>query len=113
MATALVSLITGKPVRPLTAMTGEITLSGNVLPIGGIKEKVLAAKRAGVRDILLPADNRANVTEDLTADQLDGLTMHYVSTIGEVLTLALPSTPSEVKQDAEQREKMLADTSWD
>ena len=61
MATALVSLLTDRPVRPLTAMTGEITLSGNVLPIGGIKEKTLAAKRAGVTDIILPAENRQNV----------------------------------------------------
>ena len=57
MATALVSLLTDTPIHPLTAMTGEITLSGNVLPVGGIKEKFLAAKRAGVRDVILPADN--------------------------------------------------------
>ena len=56
MATALVSLLTDKPVRPLTAMTGEITLSGNVLPVGGIKEKFLAAKRAGVKDVILPTE---------------------------------------------------------
>ena len=66
MATALVSLLTDTPVHPLTAMTGEITLSGNVLPVGGIKEKFLAAKRAGVRDVILPAENRQNVEEDLT-----------------------------------------------
>ena len=73
MATALVSLLTDKPVRPLTAMTGEITLSGNVLPIGGIKEKTLAAKRAGVTDIILPEENRQNVEEDLTPEQLQGI----------------------------------------
>src|SRR6185312_6053054 len=71
MATALVSLLTGKQVRPLLSMTGEITLSGNVLPVGGIKEKVLAAKRAGVHDVILPAENRQNVEEDLTSEQLD------------------------------------------
>ncbi len=83
MVTTLVSLLTDKPVRPLTAMTGEITLSGNVLPIGGIKEKALAAKRAGVTDIILPAENRQNVEEDLTPEQLQGLNMHYVKTIDE------------------------------
>ncbi|PYX86358.1 MAG: endopeptidase La, partial [Acidobacteria bacterium] len=61
MATALVSLLTDRCVRPYTAMTGEITLSGNVLPVGGIKEKVLAAKRAGVHDVILPAENKMNV----------------------------------------------------
>ncbi len=91
IVTALVSLLTGKQVRPLTAMTGEITLSGNVLPVGGIKEKVLAAKRAGVHDVILPAENRTNVEEDLTPEQLVGLTAHYVKTIEEVLEFALPS----------------------
>ena len=107
IVTALVSLLSGKPVRPLTAMTGEITLSGNVLPIGGIKEKVLAAKRAGVRDVILPAENRTNVEEDLTPEQLENVTMHYVKTIGEVLEFALPSTPRQERQDEEEREKVL------
>jgi ATP-dependent Lon protease len=108
MATALVSLLTDRRVRPLTAMTGEITLSGNVLPVGGIKEKVLAAKRAGVRDIILPAENKMNVDEDLTPEQLENLAVHYVKTIDEVLELALPSSPREEKQDAEEREKVLS-----
>jgi ATP-dependent Lon protease len=107
IVTALVSLLTGKQVRPLTAMTGEITLSGNVLPVGGIKEKVLAAKRAGVHDVILPADNKTNVEEDLTAEQLIGLTPHYVKTIDEVLEFAMPSSPREERQDAEEREKVL------
>jgi ATP-dependent Lon protease len=109
MATALVSLLTGRPVRPLTAMTGEITLSGNVLPIGGVKEKVLAAKRAGVRDVILPAENKMNVDEDLTPEQLEHLNIHYVKTIGEVLDLALPSTPGEERRDEVEREKFLAE----
>jgi ATP-dependent Lon protease len=109
MTTALVSLLTNRPVRPLTAMTGEITLSGNVLPIGGVKEKVLAAKRAGVRDVILPAENRTNVEEDLTSEQLENLKIHYVNTIHEVLELALPSTPSQERQDAEEREKVLTE----
>ena len=75
--------------RPLTAMTGEITLSGNVLPIGGVKEKVLAAKRAGVHDVILPAENKTNVEEDLTPEQLENIHIHYVKTIAEVLELAL------------------------
>jgi ATP-dependent Lon protease len=108
IVTALVSLLSGKQVRPLLAMTGEITLSGNVLPVGGIKEKVLAAKRAGVHDVILPADNRTNVEEDLTPEQLSGLTPHYVKTIDEVLEIALPTTPKEVRQDAEEREKVLS-----
>src|ERR1700683_3240576 len=107
IVTAPVSLLTGQQVRPLTAMTGEITLSGNVLPVGGIKEKVLAAKRAGVHDVILPAENRTNVEEDLTPEQLVGLTPHYVKTIDEVLEFALPSTPREEIQDAEEREKVL------
>ena len=108
MATTLVSLLTDRPVRPYLAMTGEITLSGNVLPVGGIKEKVLAAKRAGVRDVILPADNKTNVEEDLTPEQLENLSAHYVKNIEEVLELALPSSPREEKQDAEEREKVLS-----
>ena len=69
MATALVSLLTDTRVHPLLAMTGEITLSGNVLPVGGIKEKFLAAKRAGVRDVILPTDCKQQVDEDLQPDQ--------------------------------------------
>ena len=108
IVTALVSLLTGKQVRPLTAMTGEITLSGNVLPVGGIKEKVLAAKRAGVHDVILPAENNTNVEEDLTPEQLQGLTPHYVKTVDEVLEFALPSSVSQEIQDALEREKVLS-----
>ena len=111
MATALVSLLTGKQVRPLTAMTGEITLSGNVLPVGGIKEKVLAAKRAGVRDVILPAENRQNVEEDLTPDQLEGLRVHYVNSIDEALNISLPHDEAEIRHDAEEREHVLQSVS--
>ncbi|HEX6466362.1 MAG TPA: S16 family serine protease, partial [Terriglobales bacterium] len=107
MATALASLLTNKQIRPLLAMTGEITLSGNVLPVGGIKEKVLAAKRASVRDVILPAENRQNVEEDLTADQLDGLNVHYVTSIDEVLTIALPQDEIEKRQNEAEREQVL------
>jgi ATP-dependent Lon protease len=109
IVTALVSLLTNRPVRPLLAMTGEITLSGNVLPIGGVKEKVLAAKRAGVHDIILPAENKTNVEEDLTPEQLENVEIHYVKLISQVLELALPSTPREERQDAEEREKVLSE----
>jgi ATP-dependent Lon protease len=90
MATVLVSLLTDLPVLPLTAMTGEITLSGNVLPVGGIKEKFLAARRAGVQTIILPAENRQDVEEDLTPEQIEGVTIHYASRIEDVLAVALP-----------------------
>jgi ATP-dependent Lon protease len=108
MATALVSLLKDTPVRPLTGMTGEITLSGNVLPIGGVKEKFLAAKRAGVKDVIFPAENRMNVEEDLTPEQIDGVALHYVSTIEEVLEIALPASRQEERQDAETRERVLS-----
>jgi ATP-dependent Lon protease len=90
MATVLASLLTDTPVRPLTAMTGEITLSGNVLPVGGIKEKFLAARRAGVQNIILPAENRQNVEEDLTPEMIKGVTVHYADQIEDVLSVALP-----------------------
>jgi len=90
MATVLASLLTDTPVRPLTAMTGEITLSGNVLPVGGIKEKFLAARRAGVETIILPAENRQDVEQDLTPEVMDGVTVHYANRIEDVLAVALP-----------------------
>jgi ATP-dependent Lon protease len=90
MATVLASLLTDTPVRPLTAMTGEITLSGNVLPVGGIKEKFLAARRAGVETIILPAENRQDVEQDLTPELMEGVAVHYASRIEDVLAVALP-----------------------
>jgi len=107
MATALVSLLTDTPVHPLTAMTGEITLSGNVLPVGGIKEKFLAAKRAGVRDVIMPTECKQQVDEDLTPDQTEGVTIHYASRIEEVLAVALPKTPREKVEDEVVREEVL------
>jgi ATP-dependent Lon protease len=108
MATALVSLLTDRPVHPLLAMTGEITLSGNVLPVGGIKEKFLAAKRAGVRDVILPIDVKSNVEEDLTPEQVSGVRIHYASRIEDVLAIALPETVADVVIDEAVREEVLA-----
>ncbi|MCC7008660.1 MAG: endopeptidase La [Acidobacteria bacterium] len=89
MVTALASALSGRPVRAGLAMTGEITLSGRVLPVGGIKEKVLAARRMGITEVILPAQNEKNIREDLTEDQRRDLTVHYVTTMDEVLKLAL------------------------
>jgi ATP-dependent Lon protease len=108
MATAIVSLFTDTPVRPLLAMTGEITLSGDVLPVGGIKEKFLAAKRAGVRDVILPVDCKQQVDEDLTPEQIEGVTIHYARRIEDVLAVALPKNVSEQVQDDEVREEVLS-----
>lgn len=88
MATALVSALSGRPVRNDVAMTGEITLTGRVLPIGGVKEKVLGAYRAGIREIILPRENEADL-EDLPAEVRDKLTFHIASELGEVLAIAL------------------------
>jgi ATP-dependent Lon protease len=89
MVTALVSLLSGRPVKDRLAMTGEMTLSGIVLPIGGVKEKVLGAKRAGIKEVLLPADNEPNVVADLTPDILGDIKITYVRTLDEVLEHAL------------------------
>ena len=107
MATAIVSLLTDMPVRPLLAMTGEITLSGNVLPVGGIKEKFLAAKRAGVRDVILPIDVKPNVEEDLTDDQTEGVTIHYATRIEDVLAVALPHSMRDAVQDEVVRDELI------
>jgi ATP-dependent Lon protease len=91
MVTALVSALTNTTVKPRLAMSGEITLSGHVLPVGGIKEKVLAARRAGVRDLILPQQNEKNVREDIQSELLKDIQIHYVRTIEEVLILAFSS----------------------
>jgi ATP-dependent Lon protease len=88
MSTALVSALSGRPVRNDIAMTGEITLTGRVLPIGGVKEKVLGAYRAGIREIILPKDNEPHL-EDLPKEVRDQMRFHPAETLGEVLAIAL------------------------
>jgi ATP-dependent Lon protease len=94
ITTALASLLSGRPVRHTVGMTGEVTLQGRVLPIGGLKQKVLAAHAAGLRDVILPERNRADL-EDVPADVRADLSFHPVMTLGEVLALALEPMPSE------------------
>jgi len=106
MVTALVSLLGGRSVRPDLAMTGEITLSGRVLPVGGIKEKVLAAKRAGVKTVILPKRNEKNLLEDVPQAARESMTFHLVESIPELIALAFaelpdrsePVTPSQVAE---------------
>ncbi len=94
MAAALLSMLTDRRLRTNLAMTGEITLTGQVLPVGGIKEKVLAAKRSGVREVILPFENEVNVKEDLKTEQIGEMTIRYVRSMEEVAHLALePAEP--------------------
>ena len=88
MVTSLASVFMGRKVRPRIAMTGEITLRGKVLPVGGIKEKILAAKRAGILEIILSKENRRDIDE-IKEIYLEGLEFHFVSNIMEVLDLAM------------------------
>jgi ATP-dependent Lon protease len=107
MVSALASQLTGRPVRGDIAMTGEISLSGRVLPVGGIKEKVLAARRHGITELIMPRQNEKNVKEDLTEDLRKELTIHFVTEISEAVAIALQpgsqqtTTPMPVDPDAE------------
>jgi len=94
MTTALVSLLTGRRVRSGLAMTGEVSLTGRVLPVGGIKEKVLAAHRAGIRTLLIPGRNAKNLMEDVPARVRDAMTIHLVDSVPEVLRHALEDAPT-------------------
>jgi ATP-dependent Lon protease len=105
MVTALVSLLSGRPVKDRLAMTGEMTLSGVVLPIGGVKEKVLGAKRAGITEVLLPADNEPNAVADLTPDILGDIKITYVHTLDEVLERALQKEPITPPVVTESKQK--------
>jgi ATP-dependent Lon protease len=92
MTTALASLLTGRPVKHTVGMTGEVTLQGRVLPIGGLKQKVLAAHAAGLTDVILPERNRADL-DDVPEDVRDAMTFHPVMSLGEVLAVALEPRP--------------------
>jgi ATP-dependent Lon protease len=94
MSTALVSAMSGRPVRKDVAMTGEITLRGRVMPIGGLKEKVLGAHRAGIKHIVLPKDNEGDL-EDIPEDVRQTLTFHAVATLDEVFEIALLPAPKQ------------------
>jgi ATP-dependent Lon protease len=95
MATALASLLSGRPVRHTVGMTGEVTLQGRVLPIGGLKQKVLAAHAAGLTDIVLPERNRADL-DDVPTDVREAMSFHPVMSLGEVLDLALEPARDDV-----------------
>jgi ATP-dependent Lon protease len=101
MVVALASALSGRPVRGDLAMTGEITLSGRVLPVGGIKEKVLAARRNGINEIIMPKQNEKNVREDLTDELKRSLVVHYVEEMDEVLRLALTGQAQEAGRSPE------------
>jgi ATP-dependent Lon protease len=94
MATALVSLLTGRRVRAGLAMTGEVSLSGRVLPVGGIKEKVLAAHRAGIRTVILPKRNEKNLLEDVPSEVREVMTFHLAESVTDVIDWTLEGTPA-------------------
>jgi ATP-dependent Lon protease len=99
LVTAIVSLLTGRSVRPRVAMTGEMTLSGRVLPVGGIKEKVLAAHRLGVKEVILPKRNEKAVKEDIPENVGADVKLHLVASIEEVLEMALlPGEPQALRE---------------
>jgi ATP-dependent Lon protease len=106
MATALVSAFTKIPVRNEIAMTGEITLRGKVLPIGGLKEKVLAAHRAGITEIIIPLENEKNI-EDIPPEIRKDINIHLVDNVGEVVEKALVTKPIPI-QDVEKLKKKEA-----
>jgi len=89
MMTALSSLLLGRPMDPTVAMTGEITLRGAVLPVGGIKEKVLAARRAGITTVILPEKNRKDLEEDIPEELRKTMKFHFAKEMSEVLKIAL------------------------
>ncbi len=110
MATAIVSAFTQRRIAPRLAMTGEITLRGKVMPVGGIKEKILAAKRAGITDIILSEENRKDIA-DIEKQYLDGLVFHHVNTVKEVFDIALlpELVPNPIVLKATEKEENNAE----
>jgi ATP-dependent Lon protease len=102
MTTALVSLLTGRTVKPTVGMTGEVTLQGRVLPIGGVKQKALAAHRAGLREVILPKRNEGDL-DDVPDQVRDEMTFHVAESIDEVLDLALERAATDVPSDGPDR----------
>ena len=92
MVTALASLLSGQPVKHTVGMTGEVTLQGRVLPIGGVKQKVLAAHAAGLTDVILPERNRGDL-DDVPEEVRNSMTFHFAMSIDEVLNVALEAAP--------------------
>ncbi|HWP40440.1 MAG TPA: S16 family serine protease, partial [Tepidisphaeraceae bacterium] len=107
MFTALASLLLNRPVRPDVAMTGEITLRGLVLPIGGLKEKTLAAKRAGIKEVIVPKRNEKDLP-DIPEEVRETIKFHFVSTIDEVLQIALLPPPRPSKAPRLRRKRAAA-----
>ena len=98
MTSAIASLLSGRPIKPALAMTGEVTLSGKVLPVGGIKEKILAAKRAGIKTVILPDRNKKDLFEDIPEELRKGMSFIFAKDVHEVIDAALqplgaPKTP--------------------
>ena len=110
MATALISAVSGKKVRSDLAMTGELTLTGRVLPIGGVKEKVLGAVRAGINQIILPIENEADL-EDIPEDLRSSLTFHFASTLDDVVMVALTERKKRKRKRAPAKRKRSVKTS--
>jgi CBS domain-containing protein len=106
MITALVSLLTDRPVKPFVAMTGEITLSGVVLPIGGVKEKVLAARRSGIHHVVLPADNEPNLIDEVPAHLRGDLEITLARTVEDAVDIALTSPGGTIMYEQKIRDVM-------
>ena len=104
MTSAIASLLSGRPIKPALAMTGEVTLSGKVLPVGGIKEKVLAARRAGIRTVILPERNRKDLLEDIPEELRRDMSFIFASNVNEVLDAAL--TPMDAPKPARNGTRM-------